>query len=159
MINNSQLRELIIQPVLKSMNLYSQEAEDLLVGTCAQESKAGTYLAQIKGPALGIYQMEPATHRDIWNRYLGSNRDLMRSLLGICRLQYMPDAGTMIHNLYYATAMCRVHYRRVPDEIPKDLVGQAKYWKEFYNSPLGAGTEEEYIKNYRTFMGNGKKGV
>lgn len=157
MINNQQLRELIIQPVLKAIGLYSQEAEDLLVGTCAHESKGGTFLAQVKGPALGIYQMEPATHKDIWTKYLSNNTDLMRSILGICRLQYMPDAPTMIHNLYYATAMCRVHYRRVAEVIPKDLKGQAEYYKKYFNTPLGSATPQEYIDNYRTFMGNPKE--
>ena len=69
MIDNKQLRECIIKPTLDSLQMYSQAAEELLVFTCACESLGGTYLKQVKGPALGIYQMEPATYQDIWENY------------------------------------------------------------------------------------------
>ena len=62
MIDNKQLRELIIGPSLDALQMYSKEAEEILVFTCASESLGGTYLKQVKGPALGIYQMEPATY-------------------------------------------------------------------------------------------------
>ena len=77
MFNNLQFRQLIIQPVLRAIYLYSQEAEDLLVGTCAQESRGGTYLFQ-EGTnpdlyaslqknilAVGVYQMQSATHHRV----------------------------------------------------------------------------------------------
>jgi hypothetical protein len=69
-MNARQLRAYVIQPTLKPMGLWSLAAETLLVGTCAHESAMGKYLHQIKGPALGIYQIEPITHFDIWNNYL-----------------------------------------------------------------------------------------
>ena len=56
-------------------------------------------------------------------------------------------AEEMTGNLYYATAMCRVHYRRVKEPIPNTVIGQAQYWKRYYNTPLGKGTEENYIQH------------
>jgi hypothetical protein len=47
-------------PFLASLN-----AIQLLMGTAAQESHLGTYLKQINGPALGVFQMEPNTEIDI----------------------------------------------------------------------------------------------
>ena len=70
-INTKHLRLYIIRPTLQKINLWSEAAENLLLGTAAQESLLGTYLKQNgNGPALGIYQMEPNTHKDIWIHYL-----------------------------------------------------------------------------------------
>ena len=154
MINNEQLRNLVIRPALNAVKLYSQEAEDLLVGTCAQESKGGTFIAQEGGgPALGIFQMEPTTHKDIWTRYLSNQVDISKSLLTYCSLQYMPQAEYLIQNMAYAAIMCRLVYERHSGLIPKDLKGQAAYYKLVYNSPLGAATVDEYIANYNAFIG------
>ena len=57
----------------------------------------------------------------------------------------------ILYNLRYATAMARIHYLRVKESLPNtnDVAGLAKYWKLYYNTPLGRGTEEEFIKNYK----------
>lgn len=51
-------------------------------------------------------------------------------------------------NDYIGVLFSRLHYLRVPAAIPTDLAGQAKYWKAYYNSYLGAGTPEQYIGNW-----------
>lgn len=156
-INKKQLREEVIRPVLKYLDPvipYSKVAEDLIMGTIAQESHLGTYLKQLgKGPALGICQMEPFTHDDIWDNYIIHNQGLTDKITGLTILS--KDLGReMIGNLYYSVAMCRVHYRRVPKSLPKDgdIEGLAAYWKKYYNTYLGAGTIEEFINNYSRFV-------
>ena len=68
MIDHKQFRELIIRPSLMPLDLYSEDAEELLIGICAHESKGGTYLMQKDGgPAAGFFQMEPETYTDLWN--------------------------------------------------------------------------------------------
>jgi hypothetical protein len=47
----------------------------------------------------------------------------------------------------------RVHYLRVADPIPLDVLGQAKYWKRWYNTGLGRGTVEEYLANWERGCG------
>ena len=63
--------------------LAAKEAQWLLLGTAAVESSGGRYLYQIKGPARGIFQMEPRTGWDIWENYLvhrtSYEADLMRT--------------------------------------------------------------------------------
>jgi hypothetical protein len=61
----------------------------------------------------------------------------------------------MIHNLHFAAAMCRIHYYRVPEALPEagDISRQAEYWKAHYNTPLGAGTEQEYLTNWYKYSG------
>jgi len=60
-MDKTQLRELI-QVVLKEYDLYSRDAEELLMLTAAVESNLGYYIKQVGGgPALGIFQCEPDT--------------------------------------------------------------------------------------------------
>ena len=56
------------------------------------------------------------------------------------------DAETMVYNLRYACAMARVHYKRVSEPIPTTVEGQARYWKQWYNTPKGRGTVKHYLK-------------
>lgn len=150
MINIPQFIEYVIQPTLKHLDLDSRSAQELLLGTAIQESRIH-YLHQIGGgPAQGVFQMEPNTHNDIWTNYLAYKQDLAIKVNELALLG-PGDIQQMCGNMYYAAAMCRIHYLRVPKALPDagDLEGQAEYWKEFYNTYLGAGTVEEYIENYQ----------
>jgi hypothetical protein len=149
-INPKQLRKLVIIPSLKYLNPvipYSIEAVDLLCMTAAHESLNGTYLKQIKGPALGIYQMEPATHDDIWDNYLAHRKILSELVSGL-------DSDELVYNLKYATVMARVHYWRVKEPLPKRkdtgpdsdyIYHLAKYAKRYYNTELGKATADDYF--------------
>lgn len=149
MLDVRQFRDLIVRPVLQALDAYSDAAEALLLGTAAQESRF-VYLRQLGGgPALGLYQMEPATHDDIWNNYLRYRNDLS----GRVNRWLVPGHDRhdqLVWNLAYATAMCRMHYRRVPVALPaaNDVAGLAAYWKAHYNTAGGAGSEAEFIENF-----------
>jgi len=157
-MNVKQLREYIIKPTLLTLSEYdarmnSQIAVDLLVGTCLQESNAD-YVHQLGGgPALGIYQMEPATHDDIWENYLKHRPNLatiIKSLAGERFSNGKVSSLELIGNINYATAMARVHYWRVPAKLPSpnDILGMGLYWKNYYNTSKGKGTAEEFYKKY-----------
>ena len=103
-------------------------------------------LRQDGGPALGLWQMEPGTHQDIWNNFLMYRAELTRRLQSTCRMDAPFYPEQLVWNLRYACAMARVHYMRVPDSIPEGLEGQAAYWKQWYNTPRGRGTVEHYMK-------------
>ena len=153
-----QFRELIIRPSLQALHdviPYSEEAEDLLFMTAAHESRLGTYLKQINGPALGVYQMEPATHNDIWDNFLTYRESIID-----CLRYYFPHPIEMIHDLQYATAMARVHYFRVKEALPKKsdyanpmqyLPALARYAKKYYNTELGKATVDDYVNAYIEF--------
>ena len=56
----SQTLALVIRPALKKLRLWSPSAEELVFGTAIVESGL-TYLKQHgDGPALGLWQVEPA---------------------------------------------------------------------------------------------------
>ncbi len=151
MIAPTHLLEHVIRPVLKHLDLASPARERLLLGTACKESECGLWLAQLDGgPARGIYQMEPATEVDIWQNFLKYRDDLVELIRVYTGFDH--GASDLAGNLYYATAMCGVHYLRVPAPIPEDLDGQARYWKKFYNTEKGKGTVDEYIAAWRRFV-------
>jgi hypothetical protein len=50
--------------------------------------------------------------------------------------------------------MARIHYYRVAEALPHkdDLEGMAHYWKNYYNTPQGAGTTGEFMNKYQTMV-------
>jgi len=151
-----QFRFFVVHPVLTYLGLTS--GEELVIGTAAQESNFH-YLDQVDssgrvlGPGIGLYQMEQATHDDIWENFLKYKPDLALK----CRLLKGDFPDTMhplLGNLYYATAMTRVHYYRVKAALPPptNLIGLASYWKQYYNTTSGAGTIDQFIANYKKYV-------
>lgn len=150
MIQPEHLVKYVIRPVLEDLNLYSQDAEDLILGTACVESECGRWLHQLgNGPALGIFQCEPDTHQDIWTNFLAYHPELRNRVLN-----WTADARAeeLVGNLFYATAICRIHYFRFAEPIPNTLLGQAHFWKIRYNTRRGAGTEEDYIAAWKRFV-------
>ena len=160
-INAKQFRELIVRPTLKYLEPeipYSTEAEDLLVMTAAHESHLGTYLKQVNGPALGVYQMEPATHSDIWENFL-EYRDKLAWVVDDLLTERLDEdySDSLVFDLRYATAMARVHYYRDKEAIPKEkdyptrseyIDALGAYAKRVYNTELGKATANQYVKDY-----------
>ncbi len=150
-----QLLTLVVRPTLKKLRLHSHAAEQLVIGTIYQESRA-KYLKQLgNGPALGIIQMEPDTYHDIWDNYLEYKRALANKVTELASIDSLeedirPDASQLISNLAFAVAMCRVHYLRKKPPLPAagDISGLAHYWKDHYNTHLGAGTVDEFQENF-----------
>lgn len=152
-----QFRLFIVRPALTRIGLWSEPAEDLVVGTALHESGGLRFLEQITGkddtrlgPALGYFQMERPTHDDIWNTFLKFRPDLA------ARVQELaapwPDKWMQLcTNLSYATAMCRMRFYRSPEPLPKagDIDGYAEYWKQNYNTFRGKGTPAQWSKAYR----------
>lgn len=154
MLDCSQFRSLIIEPVLSKLRLYSKGAEELLVFTCAAESLGGTLLQQIKGPALGIYQMEPNTYSDIWSNFIRARNQLATLMALHFGCNRVPEIERLIYDLHFATAMTRIHYLRMPGNIPdaKDVDGLWDYYKKYYNTDKGKAKKEESIKKYQDFI-------
>lgn len=153
MINTRQLRDLVIVPTLQIMRMHSEAAVNLLLGTCAQESAMGEYIAQINGPALGIFQMEPATFRDIWQNYIAYNDDIEAMVRQDFRGR-PNNPSQLVSDLRCATVMTRLHYRRRPEPLPKadDVWGLGAYWKQHYNTENGRGTVEEFVRNFERYV-------
>jgi len=123
--------------------LASESAVLLLLGTAAQESKFGTYLMQTgQGPAIGAFQMEPATFRWLQQEFAHEYPALL--------MRYPRE---MEWDLRLAVIMARLRYRVVKDPLPgTDPVALAEYWKKHYNTSAGKGTPEEFIANWKKYV-------
>ena len=162
-MNPQQLHDLIIKPTLEYMggNYYSKDSSFLLLCTSAIESDCGYYIKQINGPALGIWQMEPATELDIWE-----NCDAIKTEFGQIIVNLAPPYsdladGDLIDSPKYACAMARLKYSMNPNPLPK-LTGDNNadsrafydYYKRVYNTELGASTFDKWavaLKKNRIF--------
>ena len=150
-INVHHFRNYVLRPTLEQIKLWSNAAEMLLLGTALVESQNMHYLHQLAGgPALGVYQIEPRTHDDIWDNYLKYRKELRRDVLAY--LAPVPEPKEqLITNLAYATVMARIFYLRVPAPLPvaTDYRGLANYWKQHYNTELGAGIPDKFVRCLR----------
>ena len=147
--NKDQLRDLIIRVLKKVDNFYSEDAVTLLMMTAASESDLGTYLHQVKGPAKGLMQVEPATMRDNYGSYLHFRDKLKEQIFSACHVG-MPDVDALEYNIALNILMARVKYYRAPGPIPSTLEGMAMYHEEFYNAG-GAAHWEITLEKYQKF--------
>ena len=154
MLNNFQFRQCIVLPTLYSLLMDSPDAEELLVFTCATESLGCTYIKQVEGPALGIYQMEPLTHNDLWTNYINYKSTLVSLLISNFDISRIPNEYRLVYDLRYATAMARIFYHRTNEPLPPhndvDLIWE--YYKKYYNTGKGAAEKDEAIKRYHDFI-------
>lgn len=139
-----QLFQSIIVPALAALGsqFASPAAAVLLLATTAQETLCGHYLVQIGGPALGIFQMERATWRDVLNR-AGSS------------LPAAPHrADRMVYDLRYAVQIARLKYYLDPQALPAadDIGGLWDYYKRVWNTKLGAATEVQFRARWAQYV-------
>lgn len=149
-MNAQQLHDLIIKPTLQYMGgrYYSKDAAMLLLATAAIESDCGYYIKQIDGPALGVWQMEPVTHNDIWNNCDAlTSKTLQRSV--VFSLAAMGKCGdeSLSCAPMYACAMARLKYSMDRASLPdyNDVDSVYNYYKRVYNTHLGVSTKAKFI--------------
>ena len=157
-MNMRQLRELIVAPTLTSMAYHtgqpgwaSDAAIELVMATGYTESRYEAVRQYARrdgrrGPARGMWQCEPRTHRDYW-RWL-EKKDLITAVEATVGMD-SPDLDALVFDLRYQCLMARVHYRRIRAPLPVDQRSMALYWKKYYNSHLGAGTVEGFMRDHR----------
>jgi hypothetical protein len=157
-MNADQARTYIIRPSLKALTLWSANAEELLMGTAAQESQLFTYVrqSQITDASIGgfgPFQMEPSTYIDLWNRLI-SGKSFETIIMTACNYSQKPSLSRCMTDFMLAVMMCRIKYYDVTEPLPdaSDIPGLAAYWKQYYNTPQGAGTVQEFIDNYKKYV-------
>jgi hypothetical protein len=139
----------VITPALEALGLDGdlQAATELLLGTAMQESGLVFRKQLGGGPARGLFQMEPATHDDIWANFLK-----FRAALAAKIRQFLAgrevDAEELIDNDRYAAAMARIQYYRMGQ-----IAGMADYWKTYYNTAGGAGAPAQFVANWEAHHG------
>jgi hypothetical protein len=159
MFDNNQFRQLIIRPALNLINLYSTNAEELLIATMAHESKGGRYLAQIGGDARsakGAFQEEPATAQWLLDK-ISKEHPGIYTALKIASSGWFDIVDDLVFNLYFSTQMARLRYYVTPAPLPEpqDLDGIWNIYKTYYNTSKGDATKNEFVADYYHFIGKG----
>ena len=110
----TQLREQVIAPALAKIELCTPAAVKLLLGTACVESQCGEYIKQMgTGPALGIFQIEPATYHDLQCNFLEYRPELKAKLMALY-CEGMSAEENLTCNLMFQAAVCSLIYYRAP---------------------------------------------
>lgn len=148
-IHPEQLRYLINKELAElSPVLATEGATELLMLTAATETQCGRWLWQVTPGstftrhAYGIFQMEQAGYQDAISKILHYKPSFI-----------VPPRVRLATDLRLAIWSARCYYLRFIEPIPhfKDIPGLARYWKQYWNTPAGAGTPEKAEADYRAF--------
>jgi hypothetical protein len=140
MINYRQFEDLTGE-ILVEMDASSLEALKAIMMIVAHESHGGTYIKQIKGPALGVIQMEPATHESLW-----THADSIR--VNAIKCQVVKDVNALRWDLKYNIFMARSMLLTDPQPLPTTDLGLSRYLKDFYNTASGKARPTDYLNAY-----------
>jgi hypothetical protein len=156
------LLELVIVPALQGIDLYCPSSAMLILATAAQETEDGLYIKQTVGgdkAALGIFEMQPQTHEDIWEHTIIPKSDLSFKISKCTGYPIKPKAEVMVYNLYYAAVMARCFWLFHGISFPQNLdVDDIWYlYKKYWNTIGGKATKEEFVSNYDNYVIGGLK--
>jgi hypothetical protein len=148
-LNVQEFKAFCLIPTLETMGekFCGQSAENIVLFTIAHESLMGAWRKQMGcGAALGIVQMEPPTYNWLAKKYPDV---ILKFYPEIPRFEAIENDDVL------AVIMCRLRYYVVKEPLPEpdDIKGMARYWKEYYNTNEGKGNEQEFIRNFKKFMG------
>ena len=150
MINKHQIRQLIKETLLE-LDLFSEDAVNLLMGTMAQESDFGTYIKELRGgDGLSFFRMTPYMHAAVCEN-LKSRESLTKKIKQTCSVSKL-SFEFLLYNIKYAICLAAVFYSMQEDPIPTSIDGYSKYWKEHYNTRAGKGTISQFIFNYKKYV-------
>jgi hypothetical protein len=148
-------RSFVIEPALAALAPagipVTKTAADLLMATAAMETDLGTWLSQVGGPALGVFQIEPATLAGL----LGQLGTAEAKALATVATPQAPLVQVE-SNMVYAAATCRLYYWMNPMPLPSDTVaGLWSMYKAVWNTPAGAATMDDFTTALKlTDLGN-----
>ena len=139
----------IAEYALYRIDSYSDDALALVVRTGMAESGYRALKGYGDGnPAIGFWQIEPATMNDMIENYINYRSKYKKTLISLGMNFEKDTIMSVMSNMAVQAALCRLHYRRDKDPLPSwdDMEGQAKYWKRVYNTVEGRGTVKHFIK-------------
>ena len=139
----------IVEYALYKVDSFSDDALALVVRTGMAESGYRALKGYGEGnPAIGFWQIEPATMNDMIKNYIHYRSHYKKNLISLGMNFENDTIMSVMSNLAVQAALCRLHYRRDKYPLPSwdDLEGQASYWKRVYNTVEGRGTVEHFMK-------------
>lgn len=135
----------ISRDVLVKLGLPGIElVHKLIVMIAAHESAYGKYSKQINGPALGLTQIEPATHDYIWDQCEGIEKYAAK--FGFTR-----DVKQLETNPAYCVFVTRMRIKMDPVPLPSTVEAMADWAKKHWNTEDGKATADDYRKAFLTW--------
>ncbi len=136
------LRILIRQSLVMYNLPVDASAVELLIMIAAHESGLFKYVQQVNGPALGLFQMEPATYKEV-REYMNRSSKRFEAIKG-------SSPERMVIDVRYAVGMARIFLMRFPEALPcaTDPQGMARYAKKYWNTEAGKATVSDYRDAY-----------
>jgi len=119
------------------------KAIDLLLETAGAETSRGLTRDLSMGAGMGITQIDKLPFQDI--------KDRCRHADKVSIYDYFDIDLDLVEweHLRYNPLLCfiftRLKYKKIPEAIPIKMEDRAKYWKQYYNTVEGKGTQEHYI--------------
>jgi hypothetical protein len=165
-LNPAHLLKQVVRPALEPLppQFKGVKAEQIVMMIGAHESMGFSQLKQIIGPAIGLWQMEPATFhwlRDEAFNQPGPKYHAIRLALAaplIHGLQRwhpedqlpIPDASALAWNLRLAAVYCRARLIPAKGSLPErdDIREMALYAKKNYNTVAGDARPADYERAY-----------
>ena len=132
--------------LLNTIRANSPEACMAIEMIVAHESKGGEYWRQLGGgPALGIIQMEPTTHDDVWK-----NCDNIRVYAARARIKR--DLNRLCDSVEYNIFMARMRLIMDVNPLPDNPEKMAHYLKKYWNSDGGKASAAKYLNNWQEWV-------
>ena len=130
---------------LLDWGLHSDKAVELLAMICAHESLGGKHRRQIGGgPALGIFQIEPIAHDDVWRRSRSIRRNAAR--YGVTQ-----DINQLVESDRYSVFVARHILMLDPEPLPQTPQAMAEWCKRRWNTEAGKATVEKYLNDWQAW--------
>lgn len=139
-----------LRPMVKSVLTYLGEKDDkwvdLLLITSQVESDLGRSVKQRKGPAVGIFQVEPFTEKEVWKHYIYRNKGLKEKITKL-RFPAKLNRHEMEYNMAYSIALTYSIYKwRKVNPKNMTLADMAYTHKMKYNTMKGKSTVSKTIQ-------------
>lgn len=150
-----ELVEYVIRPTLEQLGAWSVPAEQLLLGTAAQETGLGYHVGS-QASGCGIYRIDASTHEQVWDQYLAFRPDFASAIRGLASQKEFlnhPHAE-LSTNLAYATAVAWAIYcwRGAQLGSSTDLLHLGELWKSCFDS-RSTSCPDEFAENYQRHVG------
>ena len=72
--------------------------------------------------------------------------DFIREKIYNAKKSASTEENLLTYDLEFQVVLARVHLLRFSEALPSDMLGQAKYWKKYWNTSLGAGTLKHFME-------------
>jgi len=160
-ISPTQIKSLIKSTCEGMGDKFASEDAITLIHETGLVESGYKYLRQLgDGPAKSFWQIEPLSAVDNLQHYLKHRKSLMLrcAMVSMIDLKHWQNnderlwANILEKNIAAGIVHCRIKYWRVPKPMPNTLEGRAKYWKKYYNTDQGKGTEEKYIDIVKEYL-------